>query len=185
MKASIPVCALLATGQLPTTTAVGGDKKTKTVKGDTSLCTYCGIYCGACNIYSGDIALHAGELERILDSYGFTFRNAPEIGEAYPDFKRVLDYIIKRFTPGPTCRSACNSGLQDCPIRKCAEERSVETCAFCDEFPCEKLQVLEPEYGIVAELREQKEKSLQAWADKMAARVAAGWSYVDLLDPRD
>lgn len=25
----------------------------------------------------------------------------------------------------------------ECPIRKCASERGVESCAHCDEFPCD------------------------------------------------
>ena len=26
-----------------------------------------------------------------------------------------------------------------CPIRKCARERKVKSCAFCSDYPCEEL----------------------------------------------
>jgi len=29
-----------------------------------------------------------------------------------------------------------------CVVRKCAVEKGVENCAYCDEFPCEKLNKL-------------------------------------------
>ncbi len=32
------------------------------------------------------------------------------------------------------------SGCSACEIRKCAVERKVESCAYCGDFECEKLQ---------------------------------------------
>ncbi|MGB3092899.1 MAG: DUF3795 domain-containing protein [Candidatus Zixiibacteriota bacterium] len=31
---------------------------------------------------------------------------------------------------------------KDCPVRPCAIEKGVENCAYCDEFPCDKLEGL-------------------------------------------
>ena len=30
----------------------------------------------------------------------------------------------------------------DCDVRKCAMERDIDNCAYCAEFPCEKLEKL-------------------------------------------
>ena len=32
------------------------------------------------------------------------------------------------------------SGSIKCPVRKCAGEKGVETCAHCSEYTCEKLE---------------------------------------------
>jgi len=32
------------------------------------------------------------------------------------------------------------SGCKKCEIRKCAKGKTVENCAYCDEYPCEKLK---------------------------------------------
>ncbi len=31
---------------------------------------------------------------------------------------------------------------KDCPVRPCTIEKGVENCAYCDEFPCDKLEGL-------------------------------------------
>jgi len=31
---------------------------------------------------------------------------------------------------------------KSCPVRPCAIEKGVENCAYCDEYPCDKLQDL-------------------------------------------
>lgn len=178
-RAVAPCCALLAAGGNRAATSDAGESKRE--GGDVKLCTPCGIYCGACDIYNNNVAGSAGKLKRILDSYGYTFKGVEGIEESYPEFKKVLAYIVNRFKPGVSCRCGCENGIPDCPIRKCASEKGVETCARCSDFPCEKLDSLDRYYGIVAELRKQKERGLQAWADKMAAKVAEGWAYTDLL----
>jgi len=40
------------------------------------------------------------------------------------------------------------SGCKKCQIRKCAKDKAVENCAYCSDYPCEKLKkifVTEPE----------------------------------------
>jgi len=41
------------------------------------------------------------------------------------------------------CDGCMNDGRladKNCPIRPCAIQKGVENCAYCDEFPCEKLE---------------------------------------------
>jgi len=41
------------------------------------------------------------------------------------------------------CDGCMNDGRladKNCPVRPCAIAKNIENCAFCDEFPCEKLK---------------------------------------------
>ena len=41
------------------------------------------------------------------------------------------------------CDGCMNEGRladKNCPIRPCAIEKGVENCAYCDDYPCEKLK---------------------------------------------
>ena len=41
------------------------------------------------------------------------------------------------------CDGCMNDGRladKNCPIRPCAIEKDVQNCAYCDEFPCDKLK---------------------------------------------
>ena len=77
--------------------------------------TYCGLYCGACP------ALVANEAEQV------------------PETARRWD--IK---PGEPLCNGCKSGVesvycQDCQIRQCAQDKQIEFCVECDEYPCQQM----------------------------------------------
>jgi hypothetical protein len=40
------------------------------------------------------------------------------------------------------CMSNGRLADKNCPVRPCAIEKGVENCAYCEEFPCDKLQGL-------------------------------------------
>jgi hypothetical protein len=40
------------------------------------------------------------------------------------------------------CRADGRLADKECKARPCAREKSVESCAYCDEFPCDKLRPL-------------------------------------------
>ena len=43
------------------------------------------------------------------------------------------------------CDGCMNDGRladKNCPVRPCAIEKGVENCAYCDEYPCDKLEGL-------------------------------------------
>lgn len=145
--------------------------------GNLDLCSSCGYYCGACDIYNANIEHHAAGLKGIMDAYGFDFSDIPGMTLSNPEFQAVLDNLVTYFRPGVSCREGCGACIHNCAVKRCVQERGVDTCAFCDQFPCEKLEG----HGnlALAGLKEQRELGLQAWADRMAAKVAAGWSYLD------
>jgi hypothetical protein len=40
------------------------------------------------------------------------------------------------------CRSDGKIADHECKARHCAREKGIESCAFCDEFPCDKMRHL-------------------------------------------
>ena len=49
------------------------------------------------------------------------------------------------------CQSNGQVADKECRARPCAKERGVKNCAYCEEFPCEKLKPLIPPIFFVAE----------------------------------
>jgi hypothetical protein len=64
-----------------------------------------------------------------------------------------------------------------CSIRQCTEEKGILTCAFCDEFPCEKLKEYyeEDKCGDKsrAHMLMQKEIGLEKWLGEMREKQLA------------
>ena len=54
----------------------------------------------------------------------------------YPDFKEMLNYLSSPGCNG--CREERCKLFKDCNVRTCSEEKEVDFCFKCDEFPCEK-----------------------------------------------
>ena len=58
-----------------------------------------------------------------------------------------------------------------CSIQQCTEKKGILTCAFCDEFPCEKLEKYyeKNEYGgeSRAHILRQKEIGLERWLEEV------------------
>jgi len=63
-----------------------------------------------------------------------------------------------------------------CSIRQCTEEKGILTCAFCDEFPCEKLEKYyeKDESGDKsrAHILRQKEIGLENWLEEMKQKMS-------------
>ncbi len=174
LKLPIPVCAMAVLG----TTRLRGSTQQdeQEVRGETRLCTYCGIYCGLCDMYQGTAGKHGEELTRLLGYYGLEAERFTEDAEAYNSFQQVLQLVTERLSNVSPCKEGCDL-FPNCEIRPCAEEKEVDTCGFCDEFPCDKIEAFSAQYQTIPNLERQKEIGLQAWADEMAALVEAGGSF--------
>jgi hypothetical protein len=87
------------------------------------ILTRCGFRCDLCPAYAENIGKLA-DRESISDGWFkyFSFRIPPE----------KID-----------CDGCLNKGRlldKDCPIRPCAIERGLRTCAACPDFDCEKMR---------------------------------------------
>jgi hypothetical protein len=92
----------------------------------SEMIAYCGLDCGKCDAF---LATQANDLERM---------------------KRIAERWTRELKTDFTtqdilcdgCRSQRISGWcqRICLIRPCAKQRSLETCAYCDDYQCEKLE---------------------------------------------
>ena len=153
------------------------EQKTDPVK----LTTFCGLYCGACDIYQKRISIAGGELKKILKGLDFSEIAAQIPGfEKYEAFDETLSNLIAFFGSCPTCRNG--GGPPTCAIRSCAKEKGFQTCAGCNEFPCDKLSFITEGYPEAEEnLRTIREIGVEKWAQSQQERVEQGFRYSDML----
>lgn len=102
----------------------------------------CGLSCEKCFAHvDGDIRRHSRNLLEALgnfDAYAKRFEtllDAP-IFQKYPDFKMMLDYLAAENCRG--CRSEQCRLFKGCGIRPCHQEKQVDFCYECAEFPCDR-----------------------------------------------
>jgi hypothetical protein len=83
----------------------------------------CGLYCGVCKIRLATKENDLAYLKRLARIYA---RRFPEIASASPE-ELLCDGCLstRRF---PFC--------QECAIRDCTQEKGIEGCHECLEFPC-------------------------------------------------
>lgn len=100
----------------------------------------CGLHCGKCFAYKeGDIAINSQELRTNLGEFDVYAERFVELLDKpvftkYPDFKEMLDYFAKAECKG--CRKEVCKLFKNCKVRLCSEEKQVDFCFQCDEFPC-------------------------------------------------
>ena len=100
----------------------------------------CGLHCGKCFAFTeGTIHQEAGKLQRDLGDFGpyakrFTTALDP-VFEKYPEFATFLDYLANAECRG--CRAEKCKFYKGCKVRACVEEKGIDFCFQCDEFPCD------------------------------------------------
>jgi hypothetical protein len=87
---------------------------------------YCGLDCGKCDAF---MATQVEDLERMKQ---IAERWNRELGTEFTAQDTLCDGCWSQRISG-WCQKICL-------IRPCAEERSVESCAHCDDYQCEKLE---------------------------------------------
>ena len=84
---------------------------------------YCGYCCDRCAARSDDAAVR----QKLVDGWRKVFGHQNYTAE------------------NVRCDGCLSDGRvadQECKARPCARQKGVENCAFCDEFPCEKMKHL-------------------------------------------
>lgn len=100
----------------------------------------CGLHCGKCFAFAGgDINRHSAELKKNLGNfrpYAERFSvQLDEVFEVYPQFEKMLNYFSDAECGG--CRKEKCKFYKNCKVRACSEEKQVEFCFECSEFPCD------------------------------------------------
>lgn len=116
----------------------------------------CGLYCGGCVAFAGGaIRSHARALRDLLgpnfSAYAKRLEALNPVLGHYEDFSGLLEFLSLGACKG--CREGgCLMG--NCGVRACAQERQVDFCGLCPDFPCENPGLPE---GLLARWRKNSE----------------------------
>jgi hypothetical protein len=102
----------------------------------------CGLSCEKCFAHvDGDIRKYSLKLKEQLGNFEIyakrfeTLLGAP-IFKNYPEFKEMLNYFASENCMG--CRNEQCRLFKSCGVRSCHQEKQIDFCYQCDEFPCNK-----------------------------------------------
>lgn len=101
----------------------------------------CGLHCGMCFAFTdGDIHHFSNRLKQALGNFDvYAQRFVEMLGEPvfskYPDFKEFLNYLSVASCQG--CRKEKCKLFKNCNVRVCSEEKQVDFCFQCKQFPCD------------------------------------------------
>ena len=102
----------------------------------------CGLNCEKCFAHvDGDIRKYSVKLKEKLgnfEAYAKRFETLLDnpIFTKYQDFKIFLDYLASENCQG--CRKENCKLFKDCGVRNCHQEKDVDFCFQCEEFPCDR-----------------------------------------------
>ena len=141
---------------------------------DKRYITYCGLYCENCAV-KARVDPAAKVLHDEMKRAGFE-----EIIQMIPNGDTFWAFLSGMINPG-TCTSCKEgSGNPGCIVRKCAQEKNLEMCALCEEYPCEQFARYFEGYPILkqdnAVLRDE---GMDAWAKMQDERRSRGFTYSD------
>ena len=87
------------------------------------MISYCGFSCHLCAARSDDPAVR----QKLVDGWRRFFGHE--------------NYTVENVRCDG-CRSDGRLADKTCQVRPCAKEKGIESCACCDEFPCQKIKPL-------------------------------------------
>ena len=142
--------------------------------------TYCGLYCKLCaNI--ARIPRQAQALRDTLHKEGWQHYGESVVA-GFNQFLDVLEHFSSYDETCPGCRGGC--GFPGCEIRACAQERDLEVCSACEDFPCDRIRELGRAYpNLIADGMRQSQIGLDAWIEEQEERCATGFAYADIRCP--
>jgi len=98
----------------------------------SEMISYCGLDCQSCTIY---LATREKDQEK---QYKMRAEIAQQIKELYDQESKPED-----ITDCDGCKTEGGrlfSGSHNCYMRKCASQKNIENCAYCDQYPCQELE---------------------------------------------
>jgi hypothetical protein len=112
------------------------------------MIAYCGLDCNECEMFKVTQAKDYEQKKQIA--------------------KHWSDRFNIEFKPEDVTCEGCKSDVLSgwcrkiCKMRPCAEKRKVETCAHCNDYPCEKLKEFLSDEPVATKNLEEIRKTLQA-----------------------
>ena len=139
---------------------------------DRKYACYCGLTCENCAV---------------------KVKVEPAARALYDEMKKAGFEDVIAFIPGgdgfwPFLKGMAENGMcisckemggdPGCAIRLCAQGKGVEMCAFCGEYPCEKLAVFLGKYpGVDRDNALLRDHGWEAWAALQDKRRAESFTY--------
>ena len=118
----------------------------------------CGLSCEKCFAHvEGDIHKYSLKLKEKLGNFEpyakrFEILLGNPVFKKYSDFKEMLDYFASENCRG--CRNEQCKMFKNCGVRPCHQEKAVDFCFQCDEFPCNKTNFDEGLYNAWVRINE-------------------------------
>jgi hypothetical protein len=146
---------------------------------DKNYCCYCGLYCENCAT-KAKVEPAAKVLYAEMKKAGFE-----DVIHFLPDGEKFWSFLKGMAEQGACVSCKAGSGDPGCVIRKCAIEKGVEMCAFCEDYPCdnftkyfEALPVFKHDNALL------KEEGWEAWSKLQDERKAKGFTYTETKQER-
>lgn len=102
----------------------------------------CGLSCEKCFAHEGgNIRKYSLKLKEKLGNFEiyakrFEILVGDPIFKKYPDFKEMLEYFASENCKG--CRNEYCKLFKNCGVRSCHQQKKLDFCFQCNEFPCDK-----------------------------------------------
>ena len=147
---------------------------------DLKHVTYCGLYCKLCANLAR-IPQQSSALRRTLQREGWEYFGQYCL-QNFKEFWAALGKLSQSDQTCKGCRGGC--GDPECGIRKCAQERKVDVCSSCPEFPCQHIASLAKRYpNLILDGQRQKEIGLDKWIQEQEERCKSCFCYADIRHP--
>jgi hypothetical protein len=137
--------------------------------------TYCGLYCELCAARAR-IPQRAAALQATMVEEGWLYW-----GHTVPGFDEFWKFLQGLHADGgcPGCRAG--GGYPQCQIRVCAQERQLDLCCQCADFPCQHVEALGARYPtLIADNRRLQAVGLEQWLGEQKERARRGFVYADV-----
>jgi len=142
---------------------------------DRMFACYCGLYCEHCAV-KAKVEPAAKVLYDEMKSAGFE-----EVIAFIPGGEGFWPFLKGMVEDGICVSCRDGSGNPGCAVRLCAKERDVEMCAFCEDYPCDKIadflkvsvgySVLEHDNALL------RDEGWDAWTEIQERRRESGYTY--------
>jgi hypothetical protein len=163
-------------GKAPAKDKITEKRKEAREMDNLEFITYCGLYCGLCS-NRGRIPRQANALRETMAQDGWDKWGAERPG--FSEFWKFLTNLCDPDKTGPGCRQDC--GAPFCSIRKCARDKKIDVCVFCEEYPCKRVLEIAKGYPtLISDGKRMKKIGIEAWVGEQKARAETGFVYSDI-----
>ena len=138
----------MASGEMMTTQ--------KDSRPDKKLAAVCGLFCPACTLFIGTTENEPQRLEAVAAVY----KTEPDVWECHGCRSEKRSYFCKN----------------ECKMVDCAQEKGIDFCVECDEYPCDELRAFKEKRPHRIDLGENQERIKEVgyaqWYEEMVAHYA-------------